>query len=89
MGRKRDEPPKKEEDAELNYSEESLSDSDEEITFDALTTEERKKQEEKLRQLDDDEEGTEESDSEEDDDNGIINVDFEFSDPKEEHFKRP
>lgn len=87
MGRKRDEPSKKEEDAELNYSEESLSDSDEEITFDALTTEERKKQEEKLRQLDDDDEGTEESDSEEDDDNGIINVDFEFSDPKEEHFK--
>ena len=49
MGKKRAKPEQTKEEEEINYSEESLNDSEEEdeaITFKPLTKEERKKQEE-------------------------------------------
>lgn len=88
MGKKRAKPEQTKEEEEINYSEESLNDSEEEdeaITFKPLTKEERKKQEEMLKENEEEEEDSE--GESEDDDDGIINLDIEFSDPKEAHFK--
>ena len=78
MGKKRDKSIA-EEDVEI--SSESAEDSEEEITFDPMTKEERKKQEQLMH--DDDKH----DDDDDDEDVDMINVEFEFSDPKEEHFK--
>lgn len=88
MGRKRAKPEKVIEEEEINYSEESLDDSDDEeeaITFEPLTKEEKKRQEEMLKENEEEEESSKEDSD--DDDDGIVNLDIEFSDPKEAHFK--
>ena len=78
MGKKR-ERSFAEEDVETTS--ESMDDSEEEITFDPMTKEQRKKQE----QFTNSDDG--EDDEGDDDDVDTVNVEFEFSDPKEEHFK--
>ena len=78
MGKKREQPTQIEETNSDNSDSESMGDSDEEITFDAMTKEERKKHNEMLGIDDEDDE---------DDDDGLVNVDFDFSDPKPAHFK--
>ena len=68
-----------------NSDEDLMDDNDEKITFEAMTKEERLKHNESLG-IYEDEEGDEDEDDE-DDDEDMVNVDFEFSDPKECHFK--
>ena len=85
MGKKREQPTQIEETNSDNSDSESMGDSDEEITFDAMTKEERKKHNEMLGIDDDDDEDDDEDD--EDDEDGLVNVDFDFSDPKPAHFK--
>ena len=66
----------------------SMEESEEEITFNPMTKEDRKRQAEMLQYPDDeDKEQENDDDGDEDSDDDIINVEFEFSDPRESHFK--
>lgn len=78
MGKKRDKSIAEE---DIEISSESAEDSEEEITFDPMTKEERKKQEQLMH------DDNKDDDEDDDEDVDMINVEFEFSDPKEEHFK--
>ncbi|KAK8792656.1 hypothetical protein JH06_4093 [Blastocystis sp. subtype 4] len=78
MGKKRDKSIAEE---DIEISSESAEDSEEEITFDPMTKEERKKQEQSMH------DDNKDDDEDDDEDVDMINVEFEFSDPKEEHFK--
>ena len=66
----------------------SMEESEEEITFNPMTKEDRKRQAEMLQDFDG-EDGDQHSDDDgdEDSDDDMINVEFEFSDPRESHFK--
>lgn len=88
MGKKRDKPSNTEVEKVDSSENESMGDSDEEITFDAMTKEERMKRNEELGIVeDDDEDGEEEGEDEDEEEDEIVNIDFGFSDPKECHFK--
>ena len=66
----------------------SMEDSEEEITFNPMTKEDRKRQAEMLHDFDDEgEDQQDDDDGDEDRDDDMINVEFEFSDPRESHFK--
>ena len=66
----------------------SMEDSEEEITFNPMTKEDRKRQAEMLHDFDDEgEDQQDDDDGDEDSDDDMINVEFEFSDPRESHFK--
>lgn len=83
MGRKRDKPTQQPAEEDIESSDTS-DDSENEITFNPTTKEERKKQEEQMHEANGDEESDE---GDEDGDEDMVNVEFEFSDPKEAHFK--
>lgn len=83
MGRKRDKPTQQPAEEDIESSDAS-DDSENEITFNPTTKEERKKQEEQMHEANGDEESDE---GDEDGDEDMVNVEFEFSDPKEALFK--
>ena len=84
MSRKREKPSSSAAGRDSESDSDSMEDMSEGITFLPVSKEERKQQERMLREANGEDE---ESESEEDDDVDLINVDFEFSDPKEAHFK--
>lgn len=78
MGRKRDKPTQQPAEEDIESSDAS-DDSENEITFNPTTKEERKKQEEQMHEANGDEESDE---GDEDGDEDMVNVEFEFSDPR-------
>lgn len=88
MGKKNKKQEKKIVEEEIESGSESMEDSEEEITFNPMTKEDRKRQAKALLDYDmEDGEKPDDDGDEEDSDDDIINVEFEFSDPREAHFK--